>query len=217
VEAASWDEIIEESGLSRAEINATAEMYANSKKTICGWCLGVTQQRNGVDNVSMIVNLLLVGGNIGRPGAGTVCIRGHSNVQGDRTMGIWERPPKAFLDALAKEFKFDPPKKWGFDTVETLHAMFQGRSAFFRHQRQLSFEYPGYGVRRACNAEVQAYCARINEAEPVAPYHGRSGPDPAVSGPDRRRCASDGKAIRDGGRLDGDYQSVEGIISACFA
>jgi anaerobic selenocysteine-containing dehydrogenase len=101
-------------------------MYANSKKTICAWCLGVTQQRNGVDNVSMIVNLLLVGGNIGRPGAGTVCIRGHSNVQGDRTMGIWERPPKAFLDALAKEFNFDPPKKWGYDTVETLHAMFNG-------------------------------------------------------------------------------------------
>jgi molybdopterin-dependent oxidoreductase alpha subunit len=74
----------------------------------------------------MIVNLLLVGGNIGRPGAGTVCIRGHSNVQGDRTMGIWERPPKAFLDALAKEFNFDPPKKWGYDTVETLHAMFNG-------------------------------------------------------------------------------------------
>ena len=126
VEAASWDEIIEESGLSRAEVAAAAEMYANSKKTICGWCLGVTQQRNGVDNVSMIVNLLLVGGNIGRPGAGTVCIRGHSNVQGDRTMGIWERPPKGFLDALAKEFNFDPPKKWGYDTVETLHAMFNG-------------------------------------------------------------------------------------------
>ena len=131
VEAATWDEILEESGLSRAEINAAAAMYANSKKTICGWCLGVTQQRNGVDNVSMIVNLLLVGGNLGRPGAGTVCIRGHSNVQGDRTMGIWERPPQAFLDALAKEFKFDPPKKWGYDTVETLHAMFQGKVKVF--------------------------------------------------------------------------------------
>jgi molybdopterin-dependent oxidoreductase alpha subunit len=131
VEAASWDEIIEESGLSRAEINAAAEMYANSKKTICGWCLGVTQQSNGVDNVSMIVNLLLIGGNIGRPGAGTVCIRGHSNVQGDRTMGVWERPPKAFLDALAKEFNFDPPKNWGYDTVETLHAMFQRKVKVF--------------------------------------------------------------------------------------
>ena len=126
VEAASWEEIEEESGLTRNQLHAAAAMYAASKKTICAWCLGLTQQRNGVDNVSMIVNLLLVGGHMGRPGAGTVCVRGHSNVQGDRTMGIWERPPKPFLEALGKEFGFDPPQKWGYDTVETLHAMFQG-------------------------------------------------------------------------------------------
>jgi anaerobic selenocysteine-containing dehydrogenase len=148
-------------------------MYANSKKTICGWCLGVTQQRNGVDNVSMIVNLLLVGGNIGRAGAGTVCIRGHSNVQGDRTMGIWERPPKAFLDALAKEFNFDPPKKWGYDTVGTLPRDVQlGHQGIFCHQRQLHLKHAGHGVYRACDAEVQAYRACINEAEPVASDHG---------------------------------------------
>jgi molybdopterin-dependent oxidoreductase alpha subunit len=88
--------------------------------------LGLAQQANGVDNVSMVVNLLLVGGNIGRPGAGTVCVRGHSNVQGDRTMGVWERPPKPFLEALKKEFNFEPPQKWGYDTVETIHAMFDG-------------------------------------------------------------------------------------------
>src|SRR5271154_753480 len=126
VEAASWEEIEEESGLTRTQIGAAADMYAASKKTICAWCTGVTQQRNGVDNVSMIVNLLLVGGHIGRPGAGTVCVRGHSNVQGDRTMGVWERPPKAFLDVLGKEFNFEPPRKSGYDTVETLHAMFDG-------------------------------------------------------------------------------------------
>jgi molybdopterin-dependent oxidoreductase alpha subunit len=126
VEAASWEEIEEESGLTRNQLHTTAEMYVASKKTICAWCLGVTQQRNGVDNVNMIVNLLLVGGNMGRPGAGTVCVRGHSNVQGDRTMGIWERPPKPFLQALGKEFDFEPPQKWGYDTVETLHAMFDG-------------------------------------------------------------------------------------------
>jgi molybdopterin-dependent oxidoreductase alpha subunit len=126
IEAVSWEEIEAESGLSRNQLGAAAAMYAASKKTVIAWCLGVTQQRNGVDNVSMIVNLLLVGGNIGRPGAGTVCIRGHSNVQGDRTMGIWERPPKPFLDALKKEFNFDPPEKPGYDTVETLHAMFDG-------------------------------------------------------------------------------------------
>src|SRR5271163_3400058 len=126
VEAASWEEIEEESGLTRNQLHIAADMYAASKKTIIAWCLGVTQQPNGVDNVSMIVNLLLVGGNIGRPGAGTVCVRGHSNVQGDRTMGVWERPPKPFLEALKKEFNFEPPQKWGYDTVETLHAMFDG-------------------------------------------------------------------------------------------
>jgi molybdopterin-dependent oxidoreductase alpha subunit len=126
VEAASWGEIEENSGLTRNQLRVAADMYAASKKTIIAWCLGVTQQRNGVDNVSMIVNLLLVGGHIGRPGAGTVCVRGHSNVQGDRTMGVWERPPKAFLDVLGKEFNFDPPRKSGYDTVEALHAMFDG-------------------------------------------------------------------------------------------
>jgi molybdopterin-dependent oxidoreductase alpha subunit len=126
VQATSWEEIEENSGLSRNQLHVAADMYAASKKTIIAWCLGVTQQRNGVDNVSMIVNLLLAGGHIGRPGAGTVCVRGHSNVQGDRTMGVWERPPKAFLDALGKEFNFEPPRKWGYDTVETLHAMFDG-------------------------------------------------------------------------------------------
>jgi molybdopterin-dependent oxidoreductase alpha subunit len=126
IEATSWEEIEENSGLTRNQLRVAADMYAASKKTICAWCTGVTQQRNGVDNVSMIVNLLLVGGHIGRPGAGTVCVRGHSNVQGDRTMGVWERPPKAFLDVLGKEFNFEPPRKSGYDTVETLHAMFDG-------------------------------------------------------------------------------------------
>src|SRR5271170_4572622 len=131
VEAANWAEIEEESGLTRNQLRTAADMYAASKKTICAWCLGVTQQRNGVDNVNMIVNLLLVGGHMGRPGAGTVCVRGHSNVQGDRTMGVWERPPKPFLDALRKEFNFEPPQKWGYDTVETLHAMFDGDGKVF--------------------------------------------------------------------------------------
>jgi molybdopterin-dependent oxidoreductase alpha subunit len=126
VKATSWEEIEENSGLTRNQLRVAADMYAASKKIICAWCTGVTQQRNGVDNVSMIVNLLLVGGHIGRPGAGTVCVRGHSNVQGDRTMGVWERPPKPFLDALGKEFNFEPPRKCGYDTVETLHAMFDG-------------------------------------------------------------------------------------------
>jgi molybdopterin-dependent oxidoreductase alpha subunit len=131
LEATSWEEIEENSGLTRNQLRVAADMYAASKKTICAWCLGMTQHRNGVDNVAMIVNFLLVGGHMGRPGAGTVCVRGHSNVQGDRTMGIWERPPKAFLDALGKEFSFEPPRKSGYDTVESLHAMFDGEVKVF--------------------------------------------------------------------------------------
>jgi molybdopterin-dependent oxidoreductase alpha subunit len=131
VETTSWEEIEENSGLTRNQLSVAADMYAASRKTIIAWCTGVTQQRNGVDNVSMIVNLLLVGGHIGRPGAGTVCVRGHSNVQGDRTMGVWERPPKVFLDVLGKEFNFEPPRKPGYDTVETLHAMFDGDAKVF--------------------------------------------------------------------------------------
>ncbi len=131
LEATSWEEIEENSGLTRNQLRVAADMYAASKKTVCAWCTGVTQHRNGVDNVAMIVNLLLVGGHIGRPGTGTVCVRGHSNVQGDRTMGVWERPPKAFLDALAKEFNFEPPRKPGYDTVESLHAMFDGEVKVF--------------------------------------------------------------------------------------
>jgi molybdopterin-dependent oxidoreductase alpha subunit len=131
LEATSWEEIEENSGLTRNQLRVAADMYAASKKTICAWCLGITQHRNGVDNVSMIVNLLLVGGHMGRPGAGTVCVRGHSNVQGDRTMGVWERPPKAFLDALGNEFNFEPPRKSGYDTVESLHAMFDGYAKVF--------------------------------------------------------------------------------------
>jgi molybdopterin-dependent oxidoreductase alpha subunit len=87
------------------------------------WCLGLTQHTNGVENVQQVVNLLLLGGHIGRPGAGPCCVRGHSNVQGDRTMGIWERPRKEFLDALDRELGIRSPRKNGLDAVETLHAM----------------------------------------------------------------------------------------------
>jgi molybdopterin-dependent oxidoreductase alpha subunit len=193
VEAASWAEIEEESGLTRTQLAAAAEMYANSKKTIVAWCTGVTQQRNGVDNVSMIVNLLLVGGNIGRPGAGTVCVRGHSNVQGDRTMGVWERPPKAFLDALGKEFNFTPPQKWGYDTVETLHAMFDGDvKVFFAISGNFLSNVPdtvysSHGIQRC---KLTAYAStKLNrshlitgERALILPCLGRSEVDMQASG-----------------------------------
>jgi molybdopterin-dependent oxidoreductase alpha subunit len=127
VRAASWDDVVEESGVPREQVVAAAEILARSERTIFCWAMGLTQHRNAVANIQEIVNLALLRGSIGKPGAGLCPVRGHSNVQGDRTMGIWELPSPEFLDALAREFQFEPPRHHGLDTVGTLHAMHEGR------------------------------------------------------------------------------------------
>jgi molybdopterin-dependent oxidoreductase alpha subunit len=131
VKNTTWEDIAKGSGLSKEQIESAGRLCAASKATICAWAMGLTQQKNGVDNVAAVVNLLLLGGHMGKPGAGTCCVRGHSNVQGDRTMGVWERPGKPFLDALGREFNFVPPAQWGTDTVETIHAMCEGKIKVF--------------------------------------------------------------------------------------
>ena len=123
----SFPELEAQSGIPRADMERAARVYREATSTIVCWAMGLTQHRNGVANVQEIVNLLLLRGNIGRPGAGPCPVRGHSNVQGDRTVGITERPGAAFLDRLAEEFGFDPPRAPGFDTVETIRAMEAGR------------------------------------------------------------------------------------------
>ncbi|MDQ3805313.1 MAG: FdhF/YdeP family oxidoreductase, partial [Acidobacteriota bacterium] len=127
----SWAELVEESGVAREQMRAAAEIYVKSERTIVCWAMGLTQHKNAVANIQEIVNLLLLRGQIGRPGAGACPVRGHSNVQGDRTMGIWERPADSFLDALAREFNFEPPRRHGLDTVETIRAMHDGRVKVF--------------------------------------------------------------------------------------
>ncbi|WP_097327503.1 FdhF/YdeP family oxidoreductase [Paractinoplanes atraurantiacus] len=127
----SWTEIVEASGVDEATIRTLAEGYIEANRTIIAWCLGVTQQDHGVDTVREIVNLLLLRGNIGREGAGPCPIRGHSNVQGNRTCGIDHRPSPAFLDKLAEVCGIDPPREHGLDTVATLEAMNEGRVKVF--------------------------------------------------------------------------------------
>ncbi len=127
----SWDEIIEGSGVSREEMRAAAEIMMRSQRTIVCWAMGLTQHRNAVATIQEIVNLLLLRGQIGKPGAGVCPVRGHSNVQGDRTMGIWERPREEFLNALAREFDFEPPLHHGYDTVEAIKAMHAGAAKVF--------------------------------------------------------------------------------------
>ena len=102
-----------------------------SKSMIACWAMGLTQQRQAVATIQEIVNLLLLGGHMGRPGAGACPVRGHSNVQGDRTMGIWERMPDSFLDKLRDVFGFEPPRKHGWDVVESIKAMHRGEAKVF--------------------------------------------------------------------------------------
>ena len=127
----AWDEIVEQSGIPRERIRRAAAVAIESERTIVCWAMGLTQHRNAVGTIQEIVNFLLLRGNIGRPGAGACPVRGHSNVQGDRTMGIWERPRHSFLDALRSEFRFEPPRHHGFDTVESIRAMHDGRVQVF--------------------------------------------------------------------------------------
>ena len=131
VRATSWDRIVTISGLTRDQIRAAAEIAMRSKRIICCWAMGLTQHKNAVATIQEVMNFLLLGGNIGKPGAGPCPVRGHSNVQGDRTMGIWERMSAAFLEKLGREFQFTPPREHGTDTVETIKAMDDGKIGFF--------------------------------------------------------------------------------------
>jgi molybdopterin-dependent oxidoreductase alpha subunit len=126
-----WASLEELSGLSQQQIEDFASDVTAARSVIVCWAMGLTQHRNAVATIREIVNFLLLRGNIGRPGAGPSPIRGHSNVQGDRTMGIWEKMPGKFLDALAAEFGFDPPRAHGWDTVGSIRAMRDGGADVF--------------------------------------------------------------------------------------
>ncbi|MDO9398355.1 MAG: FdhF/YdeP family oxidoreductase [Herbiconiux sp.] len=126
------DEVVREAtGLELAQIDELAELYLNSDRVIITWAMGLTQQKNAVATLKELISLLLLRGNIGKPGAGASPIRGHSNVQGDRTMGIWEQMPDSFLDALANEFDFEPPRQHGADALKTVHGMAAGEIKVF--------------------------------------------------------------------------------------
>src|SRR5260370_29724205 len=131
VVSTAWTDIVKASGISEADIRKLADTYIASKRVIIAWCLGITQHEHGVDTVREIVNLLLLRGNIGREGAGPCPIRGHSNVQGNRTCGINHRPDAAFLDRLGKVCGITPPREPGLGTVATIEAMLRGEMKVF--------------------------------------------------------------------------------------
>ncbi|WP_439603688.1 FdhF/YdeP family oxidoreductase, partial [Shinella sp.] len=131
VEATGWSEIEDQSGLTRAEIERAAAVYMQAERVICTWAMGVTQHVHSVATIREIANFMFLRGNIGRPGAGLCPVRGHSNVQGDRTVGINEKPPEAFLDALEREFGFSPPRKHGHNVLSAIGAMLDGSAEAF--------------------------------------------------------------------------------------
>ena len=131
LESEDLDQLSEACGIALDEIKAATQLLIDHKKIIVCWAMGLTQHKNSVVTIREVVNLLLLKGSIGIEGGGTCPVRGHSNVQGDRTMGIYEKPPKVLLDNLQKVFGFDPPRKHGFDTVASIKAMSEGKAKVF--------------------------------------------------------------------------------------
>jgi molybdopterin-dependent oxidoreductase alpha subunit len=174
VRAAAWERIEAEAGLGRAQIEQAAQVYSDSQATIFCWGMGLTQHRRSVATLQMLMNLLLLRGNIGKPGAGPCPVRGHSNVQGDRTMGIYEKPSAAFLDRLKTRFGFAPPREHGYDTIAAIEAMRDGRAhVFFAMGGNFAAATPDStvvhaGLRR-CALTVQV-STKLNRSHAV---HGR--------------------------------------------
>ncbi|ANZ35463.1 hypothetical protein BBK82_04580 [Lentzea guizhouensis] len=126
-----WDRVLTATGLTREQITRVAGMFVDSKATIACWAMGLTQHKHSVPTIREITNVMFLRGMIGKPGAGLCPVRGHSNVQGDRTMGIYEKMPELFLKALETEFGIPVPRKHGYDTVDAINAMRHGRGKVF--------------------------------------------------------------------------------------
>ncbi|MGW5509303.1 FdhF/YdeP family oxidoreductase [Streptomyces albogriseolus] len=129
--AADWKSTLAATGLAREDVERFLRLVLDSERIVVCWAMGLTQHKHSVPMIREIVNFLLLRGNIGRPGAGVCPVRGHSNVQGDRTMGIFERPAPAFLDALEREFGFAPPREHGYDVVRAIRALRDGEAKVF--------------------------------------------------------------------------------------
>ena len=202
--ACDWDAIIENCGIARAQIEEAAQIALGSKRMIVCWAMGMTQHKNAVAGIQEIVNLLLLGGHIGRAGAGVCPVRGHSNVQGDRTMGIWEKPGREFLDALEKQFNFQPPREHGLDVVESILAMHDGRAKiFFWHGRQLPFGHARHQFHRPGAATLQIDRSGFDQAQSWPSDYWRTSADFAVSGPHRARRANERRAVCQRRKFDG--------------
>jgi molybdopterin-dependent oxidoreductase alpha subunit len=225
---ADWNVIVEESGISREQIAEAARMVMSSDRLVVAWAMGLTQHRNAVASIQECMNLLLLKGAIGRKGCGALPVRGHSNVQGDRTMGVWERMSQQFLDALGTEFNFIPPQKHGYDTVETLRAMHAGKvKVFFAMGGNFISATPDteYGAEAMRRCTLTTHVAiKLNRSHLVTgddalilPTIGRSERDVQASGPQFVSVENSmGIVSKSQGRLpppDGDLLAEPAIVA----
>jgi molybdopterin-dependent oxidoreductase alpha subunit len=174
VRALDWAEIFTATGLAQAQIRGLVARLLASKATIVTWAMGLTQHKHAVATLRDIVNVLLLQGNIGRPGAGVCPVRGHSNVQGDRTMGIFEQMPAWFHDALDAEFRFTSPRARGYDTVGAIRAMRDGKAKVFICMGG----HPGHPRHRGSHHQHAADGADLHQAQQIPRHHRPAGPDP---------------------------------------
>ncbi len=168
-------DILEQAGVSKARVEDAARIFIESERVIFCWAMGLTQHKNAVGNIQEIVNLMLLRGQLGKPGAGLCPVRGHSNVQGDRTMGIWEQPGEEFLNKLAAEFDFEPPRK--------------------HPGRKFSFRDPGHRVHRRCVAALSFDGACLDQTESRAFDYREGSIDSTLSWPNRDRSAGSRPAV----------------------
>ena len=129
--SADIDTVLDATGITAAQLHRVAAMLTDSSRTVVCWAMGLTQHTHAVATIAEITNVLLLRGMIGKPGAGVCPVRGHSNVQGDRTMGIWEKAPEEFLAAIDARFGITAPRRPGYDTVNAIRAMRDGRASVF--------------------------------------------------------------------------------------
>ena len=176
LDAVSFDDLVRESGIARKQMREAAAIYVDADRVIACWAMGLTQHKHGVANVQEIANLLFLRGNIGKPGAGVCPVRGHSNVQGDRTMGIWEQPKPEFLSRLSAEFRFEPPSgaRIRHRQRDSRHARGAGQG-LRRDGGQLPDGEPRHGVHGVGAPPLPSDGRGGDDAQPHAPDHRRRG------------------------------------------
>jgi len=194
---ARWDDIVEATGLTLEQIHSTGERLLASHATIVCWAMGLTQHKHSVPTLRDVVNVLLLQGNIGKPGAGVCRVRGRSNVQGDRTMGIFEKMPEEFHDMLDQQFGFLSPRKHGYDTVAAIRAMRDGKvRVFIGMGGTFVVPHPPRDARRFETPSGKAHLTG-NELEFIKVPPGAAGPaDAALTRPVQHHHPRQGRPIR---------------------